>query len=181
MHRKTSRFTLPEHLDAFLKQLAQAVPIRIEIHCIGAFAAFARYRVPFEGSAIEYIAAIPPSGVETLRTSASEESDLAQRTRVHLRFFGSGEHVEGYERRMKEVFPGRFEPLRLCALEAHDLVLAKLGSRNTEDALLTEQLIRKKKIASGTLRRRYREEVRPLVANPKQMDRTFRDWLARYF
>ena len=140
-----------------------------------------RYGAKITSKEINYVATVPPRGVEILRVTAGADTELAKRHRLSFQFSGAAEYIEDYEKRLAPIFPGRSGSLRLYAMEAHDLVLAALGSRSAADISVMEYLVRNQSLKKRVLRRRYQEGLRPYVAQPQRLDRIVQGWLERYF
>lgn len=84
---------------------------------------------------------------------------------------------DGYEGRLKPLFPGIWKNLELYALEAHDLALAKLernAERDRDDVL---RLAMAGHLDRTTLHQRYVEELRPYLARQSWHDQTIELWV----
>ena len=171
----------PQHWLDFLSDLSHRLPIRMELHCAGAFAASARYGI---GSLLrrelDYIATRPPSGTALLERGATKGSALARQHRLSLRFYPA-EFIEDYEKRLAPIFAGRFPRLRLYAMEAHDLALSTLGSSRATDSALLRALTAGRLLRAAVLEKRYVDSLRPYIADPKPLDRIFARWMNAYF
>ncbi len=172
---------IPEEWLSFLAHIGKKLPVPVEVHCIGAFAAATRYGMPFDADALEYIATQPPRGVDLLRTAANARSELSRKSGLHFRFCGAVDYIEDYDKRLKRLFSTRFGNLRLYAMEAHDLVLTHLSNQGSRDFTLVDFLVEKKAIKPSTLWRRYRHGLRPFVAHPRTLDSRVESLLKRYF
>ena len=88
---------------------------------------------------------------------------------------------ESYEDRLAELWPRRFQHLRLFALEAHDLALSKLTRNSPVDRADFEQLAKTVPLDPSVLRRRYERELRSIIiGDPEQHDRTLELWIEAY-
>lgn len=172
---------LPAEWNHYLAEIGKHILIPVEVHCIGGFAAMGRYGARFAAKEIHYVATVPPRGVETLRILGGEDSEMARRHGLSLQFSGNAEYIEDYERRLEPIFSGRFGNLRLYAMEAHDLVLAALDSRHAADLAVMGYLVRSRFLKKRVLKRRYKEGLRPYVAQPQRLDRIVQGWLEQYF
>lgn len=118
----------------------------------------------------------------TLQEMAGVESPLAEKHRVHVQHVGVASLPESYAERLTEIFPRRFERLRLLALDAHDLALSKLTRNSPIDRDDVAQLARAVPLDARLLRARYRRELRPIIiGDPEQHDRTLAMWIEAYF
>lgn len=171
---------MPDRWAAFLTGVGQRLPIPIEVHCIGAFALMARYAAVLDPRELQYLTALPPGGVDILRTLAGEDSDLTKLHHLSFRFVGGTDFVEDYEKRLQPIAPGRFGKLRLFALEPHDLILCGIGSDPAKRSSVI-YLAGRRLIKSRVLRKRYQTCLRPYVANPRRLDRVLHTWLDELF
>lgn len=174
---------LPSPWDKFLAALDDRLANPVEIHCAGAFVLIVRFGRDTPTGDLDYIEAIPSREVETLQAAGGLDSMLARKYGVHLQFVplgGIADVPENYASRLLDLFPGRFSKLRLRALEAHDLVLSKLtrnAARDERDfAFLAEQGI----LDPVLLRQRYRQELRPNLANEGRHNLTLKLWIEAY-
>lgn len=88
---------------------------------------------------------------------------------------------DGYVERLTELLPGTFENLRLLGLDAHDLALSKLARNHPVDREDVAYLARTVPLRADVLRRRYREELRPIIiGDPEVHDRTLDMWIEAY-
>jgi hypothetical protein len=173
---------VPKPWRAFLVDVDRQLPRPIEIHCLGGFVAALYYDLPRPTNDLDYIEVIPHDAIATLQEIAGIESPLAKKHRVHLQHVGVASVPEAYAERLTEIFPGRFQRLRLFALEAHDLALSKLARNSPIDRDDVARLAKAVPLDTNLLRARYRQELRPIVIGaPKQHDRTLERWIEAYF
>ena len=83
---------------------------------------------------------------------------------------------ESYEARLQPLFPNRFTHLRLFALDPYDLVLAKLERNSEVDRDDVRLLARAVPLEVNVLRRRYLQELRPLLGTAAREDLTLDLW-----
>jgi hypothetical protein len=88
---------------------------------------------------------------------------------------------EDYAVRLTELFPDEFARLRLFALDAHDLVLAKLVRNSPVDLEDAKFLAKTGRLDEGVLKLRYEKELRPYLANETRHDLTLKLWLEACF
>ena len=88
----------------------------------------------------------------------------------------------GFDERLTDLFPGRFQNLRLLALDAHDLALSKLTRNSPVDRDDVAHLAKTVPLDPALLRTRYPRELRPIVVgDPERHDRTLEMWIQSYF
>ena len=99
------------------------------------------------------------------------------RHRVYLDIVPAADVPDDYEQRLVDVFPGRFDRLRLLALEAHDLALSKLSRNQDHDRQDVRSLARTPGLDVATLQKRYTEELRWKLGSPARGDLTIELWV----
>jgi Nucleotidyltransferase of unknown function (DUF6036) len=167
---------------AFLVDIDRPLPRSIDIHCLGGFVAALYYDLPRPTNDLDYIAVIPRDALATLQHLAGVESPLAKKHRVHIQHVGVASLPESYAERLAEIAPGMCERLRIFALDAHDLALSKLARNNPIDRHDVAQLAKAVPLDPNLLRRRYREELRPIIIGDiERSDRTLEMWIEAYF
>ena len=122
------------------------------------------------------------SAQAALERLAGRQSDLARKHGVYVQYFSLVPLPDSYADRLTELFAGRFRNLRLHALEAHDLALSKLSRDSPVDREDVAHLARTVPLDPELLRRRYREELRPIaIGDPALLDQRLERWIAAYF
>ena len=91
------------------------------------------------------------------------------------------EYPEGYESRLTDITPTGFRRLTLKALEAHDLVLAKISRNSPRDRADVEYLVKKGVLDRRQLEERFEQELRPNLLNEERETLTFELWLGEFF
>lgn len=180
-HRKRISTALPEEWRAFLSEMGECLPVPVEVHCCGNFAAAARYGMPLRSQELEYIATLPPRGVDLLRAAGNSPRVRSRSSNLRLRFSGAVDYIEDYDKRLRRLFSTRFKNLRLYAMEAHDLVLTQLTDPAARNMEMIDYLVEKKALKPSTLWRRYRLGLRPYVARTKSIEAELESVLKRYF
>jgi hypothetical protein len=84
---------------------------------------------------------------------------------------------DNYEDRLKEMFPGSFNHLRLFALDPCDLALSKLERNTQRDRDDVKHLARSLSLDLNVLQERYQKELRPNLGNPEREDLTLKLWI----
>jgi hypothetical protein len=173
---------LPRPWRAFLADVDRQLPRPVEIHCLGGFVAALYYDLPRPTNDLDYIAVVPRDAMATLQEIAGVESPLARKYHVHVQHVGVASLPESYAERLIEILSGRFEHLRLFALDPHDLALSKLARNSPFDRDDVAQLAKAVPLDADLLRTRYREELRPIIiGDPERHGRTLEMWIEAYF
>lgn len=167
--------------DAFLKEVNQLLPSRVQVHCLGGFVLAAAYGLPRPTADVDYIAAIPMDSLPGLERIAGRDSALAQKHGFYFQQVTVADVPEDYADRLTELFTGQFSRLRLLALEVHDLVLAKLVRNSPVDLEDAKFLAKSGKLDEKILQDRYKRELRPNLANEARHDLTLKLWLDSCF
>jgi hypothetical protein len=173
---------LAEAWIRFLTDVDAALPATIELHCLGGFAAAAHYGLPRPTADIDYLQVTPPAARERLQEIAGEGSTLAKKHGLYFQHVALVSLPDRYDERLREIFPGRFRNLRLYGLDPHDLALSKLSRNASVDREDVQFLARSVPLDPIVLRRRYEEELRPIIlGSQEEHDQTLRMWLEAYF
>jgi len=165
---------LPTSWAAFLDELNSLVPEPVALHCIGGFVLTVLYGVPRVTSDLDCVAILPYHDLEAI---AGRGSALAKKHRVYLQYVGVNTMPEDYEKRLRELFPGRFKNLRIYVPDPYDLILSKLERNSPKDREDMEYLVDKLKLDPNLLRERYEREQRPNLSNEARHDLTLKLWL----
>lgn len=172
---------LPQQWSAFLQEVDSRLEASIELHCLGGFVLAALYGLPRPTGDVDYIAAIPSDVAFELERIAGAGTALAQSHGLYFQHVTIADVPENYAERLTELFPGRFSRLRLFALDAIDLVLAKLVRNSRVDLEDAKFLARAGKLDRTVLRQRYEEELRPNLPNEQRHNLTLRLWIEACF
>ena len=173
---------LPQPWDTFLAAVDALLPDPVELHCLGGFVVAVRYHLPRPTGDLDYIEIIPHHAMEVLQHIAGPESPLATKYHLYVQHVGVASLPESYVGRLIELFPGRFEKLRLFQLEGHDLALSKLARNSPVDREDVAHLAKVVPLDREILRTRYRKELRPIIiGDPQIHDRTLQMWVDAYF
>ena len=172
---------LPDPWRRFLTEVDRLLPVRLQLHCLGGFVLAVRHRLPRTTSDVDYIAVVPHDASETLQRIAGRASPLARKHRLYFQHVGVASPPESYVERLTELLPGTFQNLRLLALDAHDLALSKLARNHPVDREDIAYLAGTVPLRADVLRKRYREELRPIIiGDPEIHDRTLDLWIEAY-
>ena len=172
---------LPDPWRRFLVEVDGLLPVRVQLHCLGGFVLAVRHRLPRTTSDVDYIEVVPREAIETLQRTAGRGSPLARKHRLYFQHVGVASLPESYAERLIELLPGTFENLQLLAPDAHDLALSKLGRNHPVDREDIAYLARTVPLRASELRKRYREELRPIIIGDLEVhDRTLEMWIEAY-
>lgn len=171
---------LPSPWADFLQEVDALLSRPVELHCLGGFVLTMLYGLPRSTGDVDYISAMPSEDAADILRIAGPDSQLARKHRVHLEYVTIADRPEEYDTRLREMFPNRFAKLRLCALDVHDIVLAKLTRNSLVDDEDVRFLIQTGALDPAILRDRYQSELRPNLSNQERHDTTLQLWLA-YF
>ncbi len=158
------------------------MPGSIEIHCLGGFVAAVYYALPRPTNDLDYVEVVPFEAATALQEIAGMGSLLARRYGLYFQHVGVASLPESYTDRLTELFPRTFQHLHLFGLDPHDLALSKLTRNTPIDREDVTQLAKAVPLNAEILRRRYHEELRPIIiGDPERHDRTLEMWIEAYF
>ena len=100
---------LPSPWREFLQAIDDSLSEPIQLHCIGGFAIVAAYGLPRSTNDLDYFTLIPFKSVPEIQKIGGEGSPLALKYKVHVHHAAVASLPDGYEERIKELFPGRFK------------------------------------------------------------------------
>lgn len=168
--------------NQFLAELDTLLTERVELHCIGGFAAVAAYHLPRSTNDLDYYTLVPAYCGQDLERLAGEGSALARKYKVHVHRAAVASLPMNYEERLRELFAGHFRNMRLCVLDPYDLALSKLCRNAERDREDVKHLAKTQKLEPTILRDRYVNELRAvLIGPPEWHDKTLEFWLEAYF
>ena len=141
-----------------------------------------RYHLDRPTSDLDYVEIVPRDAAQVMEETAGRESRLAGKYRLYVQHVTVASLPESYGERLTELFPGRFQHLRLLALDPYDLALSKLARNSPVDREDVAHLARTVPLDPAIFRTRYRKELRPIVIGPPERhDRTLEMWIESYF
>lgn len=165
----------------FLEELDNLLPVGIDLHCIGGFAAVAMYGLPRSTNDLDYIY-VESYSAPDLESIAGEGSTLANKHKVFVHHVTIATYPEDYDRRLKELVPNKFKNIRLLVLDPYDLVLSKLSRNSGKDREDVKYLAQTQHLDPEILRKRYNKELKHnLIGPPERADNTLRFWIEAYF
>jgi len=168
---------LAEPWRAFLVDLDKRVEHAVQLHCCGGFVVTAAYGLARTTADLDVLSVVPIDHQREFATLAGRGSKLHQSHGVYLDVVTIATVPDSYEERLTELYPGRFQHLRLLALDAYDLVLAKLTRNADRDRGDLEYLATAVPLDPSILKDRYLREMRDYVAVPEREDLTLGLWI----
>ena len=172
----TSRQSPPEPWAGFLEEVDSLLSEEVRLHCVGGFVITACYRFPRPTGDVDYIS-VQPYGVGVhLQQIAGQGSKLHKKYKLYMQQVGVGNHPHDYEKRLIEMYHGHFRHLRIFVLDPYDLALCKLERNIERDREDVKYLAKQVPLDFRVLEQRYREELRPYLANVKRHDLTLELW-----
>jgi hypothetical protein len=163
----------------FLAEVDAALSAEARLHCLGGFVVTAVYGMPRPTADIDVLSLLPDDQRDLLLSLAGRNSRLHRRHGLFIDLVTVVTPPEDFEQRLTEVFARSLAHLRLFVLDPYDLALCK-PERNIErdraDVLFLAKTV---PLDLRILEQRYREELRPLLADVQQerADITMKLWL----
>ena len=105
----------PSPWDEFLEELDGLLRDRVHVHCIGGFVVSMFYGLPRPTADIDFYSVLPYYSIDDLQRWAGTDSALAKKYKVHLQHVPMVSLPEDYAERLSDIYPGRYENLRLYA------------------------------------------------------------------
>ena len=167
---------VPQPWRSFLRELDDQITESVDLHCLGGFVVSVCYGLPRPTSDVDVFETVPDSARQLVQL-AGRGGRLHKKHGVYLQIAKSPQLPENYAGRLQRVFPDAFKHLRLFALDLYDLALSKLERNLDVDIEDVKYLARTVPFNLGTLRDRYREELRPLLGRPGREDLTLELWV----
>jgi hypothetical protein len=169
---------IPEPWHSFLKELDQSIPVEVSLHCIGGFVITQVYGLPRPTADVDVITIAPRDEQAPLLRKAGEGSELHKKYGVYLDFVAVACCPHDYIERLREMFSGTFQRLRLFALDPYDIALTKLTRNIERDREDVKYLARTIPLDLDVLKDRYHTELRPyVIGDAKQHDLTLELWI----
>lgn len=167
---------------AFLDELDGLLETETELHCMGGFALVNAYGLARATVDIDVLPAVGDAGLAELRVRAGKDSVLRQQHGVYLDFVTIATVPENYRERLVPLFAGRWQRLRLFALEAHDVALSKLERNLDRDRGDVAHLARMGYLHAAVLQERFEQEMRPyLIGRVSWHEQTLAMWKEAFF
>jgi hypothetical protein len=172
---------LPEPWLSFFDEVDQLIQEPVELHCLGGFVVIHLYGVARTTNDCDFLTVVPDPRSQLVTRIGGRDSELHKRYRVYLDHVVVAQTPDGYEDRLIPLFPGRWTNLKLFALEAHDIALAKLTRNYERDRDDVQRLARAGHLDPEILKRRYVLELRPYLLREAWHDQTLEMWLESYW
>jgi hypothetical protein len=167
----------PEPWHAFLTEVDALVSGEVSFHCLGGFVMQQLHDLPRPTLDVDTLSVTPKDQMTLLIERAGKGSELHIKHKIYLDIVTVCQPPDRYEDRLTEMFPGAYKRLRLFALEAHDLALAKLLRNSQRDREDVKFLAKRVPLDITTLSDRYAKEMRPYMANEAREDLTLKLWI----
>lgn len=170
--------TPPEPWHSFLQELDGIAAEEVHLHCLGGFVITQVYGLARETADVDVLAIFPVDARSDLLQQGRQGSKLHAKHRVYLDFVTVASYPEDYDNRLTEMYAGVYKNLRLFALDAYDLALAKLARNLDRDRQDVRYLARKIPLDLEVLKKRYKSELRPNhVGDAAVLDDYLASWI----
>jgi hypothetical protein len=167
---------LHEPWRSFLRALDKELDGPVELHCFGGFVIASMHNFTRVTADVDVFQVIG-TAAQFVVGLAGQGSRLHQQHKVYLDFVTVASVPEGYDTRLIPLFPDEFTHLRLMAMDAHDLVLAKLARNIDRDREDVRRLAMDGSLDVAVLKQRYAEELRYQSGRPEREDLTLQLWI----
>lgn len=167
---------LHEPWRAFLHALDDHLDAPVEIHCLGGFVIASMHNFTRVTADVDVFQVVGTSA-HAIASLAGQGSPLHQAHKVYLDIVAVASVPDNYAARLIPIFPNEFRHLRVMAMEAHDLVLAKLARNIDRDREDVRRLALNGSLDAEVLTRRYEDELRYQSGRPDREDLTLRLWI----
>jgi hypothetical protein len=145
--------------------------------CFGGFAVTQEYGISRLTSDIDVLDVAPPRAVDFLMREGGQGSPLAIEHKVYLDFVGIANPPYEYKSRLRSMYPGAFQHLRLLVMDPYDVALTKLKRDSDKDFQDVLQLAENIPFDLDLFEKRYQEELRDnTTGKPEDNDITFNRW-----
>jgi hypothetical protein len=165
----------PEPWNSFLREIDGFVSEETTFILLGGFVVTVLYGAPRTTSDVDALT-VTGLGPRLLRY-AGEGSPLHRKHDIYLDPVGVATLPENYEERLTEIYANAYKKLRLFALDAYDIALAKIERNIARDRDDVKHLARVVPFDLDVLRGRYYDELRICLGNPEREDLTLALWI----
>lgn len=162
---------------SFLKELDRIATSTVRLDCIGGFVVTMLYGLSRSTGDLDVLEIAPQSADAAFSEVAMLGGPLSKKYGIYLDRVAVAQPPYEYESRLREMFPGAFQNLRLMALDPYDLALTKLERNIERDRSDVRYLAKTVPFDLDLFRERYHEELRPYLGNPKREDLTLQLWI----
>ena len=168
----------PEPWHSFLRELDAIVTGEVDFQCLGGFVVTQLYGSRRPTADVDVLSIAPIDQRAELLEKGGKGSELHQKYKIFLDYVGVASMTYDYESRLVEMYPGKYEHIRLFALDPYDLALSKLTRNIARDREDVQYLARTIPLDLEVLRQRYQTEFRPYaLGNPVWLDEVLRLWI----
>ena len=168
----------PSPWKEFLQALDAKLTEVCTLTCFGGFAVTQAYGISRPTSDIDVLDVAPPRAVDFLMREGGQGSTLAIEHKVYLDVVGIANPPYDYESRLRPMYPGAFQHLRLMVMDPYDVALTKLKRDSDKDFQDVLQLAEKIPFDLDLLEKRYQEELRDsTTGRAEDNDITFHRWM----
>jgi hypothetical protein len=172
---------IPAPWATFFRELEQAMPSPVEMHCAGGFALLALTGAPRPTADVDIIGVVPEDATTMLLHHGGLASPLAARHGLHLERVIIAEYPAAYAERLLLVTPPDCKLLAVRIVEPHDLALSKLARNSPKDREDVGRLAEHGLLQAAVLRERYEKEMAPHLHPGLRADLTLSLWLEEFF
>jgi hypothetical protein len=169
--------TIPEPWRSFFHEIDALLSEETALEILGGFIVTQVYGAARSTADVDVVSITPKNLSQTLLKIAGEGSPLHKKHKVYLDSVGIATLPENYEDRLGEIAAGTFKNLRLLALDAYDVALAKIERNIQRDRDDVRFLARAVPFDLEILKERYERELRPILGNPEREDLTLKLWI----
>ena len=162
---------------SFLAELDNIATSTVRLDCIGGFVVTMVYGLDRPTGDVDVLEIAPSSAADAFAKVAMLGGPLFRKYGLYLDRVTVVQPPYEYESRLREMFAGAFQHLRLMALDPYDLALTKLERNIERDRSDVRYLARTVPFDLNLLRERYATEMRPYLGNPVREDLTLRLWI----
>lgn len=166
-----------EPYKSFFTEIDASLEEELALHCLGGFVITVLYGLDRPTADVDVLPLGSSAVIEFLIGLAGQGSQLHKKYKLYLQVVGVAQVPINYEDRLREMFPGSFNRLRLFALDPYDLALSKLERNTQRDRDDAKHLARMVPFDLDVLQERYVKELRPELGNPQREDLTLKLWM----
>jgi Nucleotidyltransferase of unknown function (DUF6036) len=168
---------IPEPWLSFFREVDGEISESVKLECLGGFVVTQIYGLERTTADVDVIAVTPNNRSQMLFDLAGEGSTLHRKYKIYFDWVGIAQLPENYDERLTEIYPNTFKYLRLFALDAYDVALAKIERNIQRDRDDVKYLAKVVPFDLEVLKDRYETELRPILGNPKREDLTLKLWI----
>jgi hypothetical protein len=168
---------VPERWQSFLTEIDAILTSPAELVLMGGFVVTPLYGSNRPTQNLDYCSLTPGSIEAKILPLAGLGTPLCRKFHLYLERVAVATIPDGYEERVRRIFPTVFRHLRLFALDPYDLALSKLERDSLKDQQDVIHLARVVPFDLDALRHRYEVEMRWQLGRPDREHLTFQSWI----